>query len=64
MPVNQELKFYLTLYYYYTTLLLYYFTIILQKVDKKILQIKKWLLTINFKTFNINGIDLKIIFNY
>ena len=31
---------------------------------EKILQIKKWLLTINFKTFNINGIDLKIIFNH
>ncbi len=60
MPVNQYLKFILILFYYCTILLLYYFTIVLQKVNKKILQIKKWLLTINFKTFNINGIDLKI----
>jgi|GEM_PF-3762906 len=64
MPVNQYLKFYLTLLYYCTIILLYYNTIILQKLGKKILQIKKWLLTINCKTFNINGIDLKMIFNY
>ena len=64
MPVNQYLKFYSTLLYYYTTILLYYNTILLQKVYRKILQIKKWLLTINLKTFNIKAIDLKIIFNH
>lgn len=64
MAVNQHLKFILTLLYYLTIILLYYNTIELQKVNIKILQIKKWLLTMNFKTFNINGIDLKIVFSY